>query len=195
MSISYVATIKQEPKIGRMCGLPAKKDKRLLGPPLVLELDKYVDKDRVNPNDIEDPHLYYCFLTLSLVSTAPRSSSTLSSKSSDSASSPQHVHGNEFVGTPMTNGQVLKDLNGKSALLFCFPDVGVKSPGIYRLRCDVFKVDTVLMEFPILASVSTGDISVVSPKQYPGSMESTDLTKYLYSQGVPFHIKRETNHH
>ncbi|KAI8906822.1 velvet factor [Gorgonomyces haynaldii] len=183
--MDYRLQIIQSPALGRMCGLPAKRDKRLLGPPLIIQLRPHIDNEEIQPEYLEDIHLYYCFLSLRLADD---------NHTPASARDSPLVHSQEFVGTPISSLSLLMNHSGKQGLYFCFPDVGIRSPGNYRLFCKVFKI-TESVDSPIIGTcvtnvirILTNPFEIYSPNAYPGSLPPTRLTRHLVMQGAQIHI-------
>jgi hypothetical protein len=122
---NYKATIRQEPQRGRMCGLGEQVSRRMLDPPLILE----ISFEGRQPSDTEMRNLagtLTCHVTLKSVENNDQSVVMLDGK----ALLPT------LLGTTSVPAAVLKDVSdSKSKLFFVFHDLGIRLQGQFILEC------------------------------------------------------------
>lgn len=124
-SFKYKATIRQEPQRGRMCGLGEQVSRRMLDPPLILE----IAFDGKQPTDTEMQNLAVsltCHVTLKSVENDDQSVVMLGKKSLLPT----------LLGSTSVPATVLKDVSdSKSKLFFVFHDLGIRLQGKFILEC------------------------------------------------------------
>ncbi|KAI8908405.1 velvet factor [Gorgonomyces haynaldii] len=96
---------------------------------------------------------------------------------------------NNLLGNAVSNCHHLNDVNGKSGMYFYFPDLGIRSPGIYKFRCSLIELDMGSGPMPIHCSVETEPLRIVSPKNYSGPVPPTDLALAFVQQGADFRLR------
>ncbi|KAI8908332.1 velvet factor [Gorgonomyces haynaldii] len=172
----------QSPIRGRMSGFSSPKDTRLVGPQLVLQLVCYTDQGMVKV--LPDTHLLMAKVVL-LEDDVP-------AKSNPNPSPNKNLgYDSNLLGNPVTTCQVLRGLDGEMGMFFIFPDLGLRSPGRYRLQCYCIQIDLTSASFPVTATTTTEQFRVYAPKTFPGSIEMTHITKHFLHQGVNFHIAKK----
>jgi Velvet factor len=124
-SFQYKASIRQEPQRGRMCGLGEQVSRRMLDPPLILE----ISFEGRQPSDTEMRNLAVsltCHVSLKSICNDDQSVVMLGKKSLLPT----------LLGTTSVPAAVLKDvLDSKSKLFFVFHDLGIRLQGEFILEC------------------------------------------------------------
>ncbi|RKO92233.1 velvet factor-domain-containing protein [Blyttiomyces helicus] len=88
-----------------------------------------------------------------------------------------------LVGTTITTGHILLDLDGTHGMFFVFADLSVRLIGRYRLKFTVFDASgpkAASLSQPLISSV----FEVFSPKTFPGHFDSTPLSRHLQNQAM-----------
>jgi hypothetical protein len=92
-----------------------------------------------------------------------------------------------LAGTLVPSPFIGLDLNGIKGCFFPFPDLLVRTPGIYSLQFSLIVLDPSAMGLGNRVNVEdivTSDVfTVFGPKDFPGMRPSTELTKLLEHQG------------
>ncbi|EPQ54221.1 hypothetical protein GLOTRDRAFT_78159 [Gloeophyllum trabeum ATCC 11539] len=88
------------------------------------------------------------------------------------------------------------EYKGSVVLLFIFPDISVRTEGIFILRYRFFDLSLFPGEIPagglpILAECYGGTFEIFSTKNFPGLPESTELTKHVAKYNIRVNV-RET---
>ncbi|KAI8995736.1 velvet factor-domain-containing protein, partial [Gaertneriomyces semiglobifer] len=97
---------------------------------------------------------------------------------------------------------VLNDLDGRPGMYFVFHDLGVRTRGMYRLFFSVHSVagldklldpstSKVRPASRAWASTTSDTFQVYTPAFFPGTMESTDLSRHFARQGMPIHLRHD----
>lgn len=99
-----------------------------------------------------------------------------------------------LMGTLVASPYQAKDEHGVAGTFFVFPDLSCRSPGRYRLRFKLLRVDpTMMMPGAVhgtVASIVTDIFSVYSAKDFPGMRASSALLKSLRRQGLNVGVKK-----
>jgi hypothetical protein len=98
------------------------------------------------------------------------------------------------MGTIVASPYQAKDENGVAGTFFVFPDLSCRSPGKYRLRFKLLRVDPLTMVpggvSPSVATVVSDVFSVYTAKDFPGMRASSALLKALRRQGLNVGVKK-----
>jgi hypothetical protein len=99
-----------------------------------------------------------------------------------------------LMGTLVASPYQAKDEHGVAGTFFVFPDLSCRSPGKYRLRFKLLRVDPTMM-IPGAIHASVGSIvtdifSVFTAKDFPGMRASSMLLKALRRQGLNVGVKK-----
>ncbi|KAJ1832179.1 hypothetical protein LPJ63_003736 [Coemansia sp. RSA 2711] len=102
-----------------------------------------------------------------------------------------------LIGSSVTAGQKLQNIDGLQGIFFVFPDLSIRKDGEYRLRFSFFNLqgeDGELMTSvtQIKAHTFSEPFRVYSAKQFPGMIESTVLSKHFAKQGVKIPVRKES---
>ncbi|KAI8906824.1 velvet factor [Gorgonomyces haynaldii] len=131
-NVRYELVIRQQPLRGRMSGnsMSQKRDRRLITPPLILQLVKYEHDTKIRVDESYSQFLCH----LKLVRTPhPKRRTTSFELAMD-----------ELLGTPLSECVLLTDDTNRQGMFFIFPDLGIVSPGFYQISCQAFRIDLCL---------------------------------------------------
>ena len=99
-----------------------------------------------------------------------------------------------LMGTLVASPYQAKDENDDAGTFFVFPDLSCRSPGKYRLRFKLLRVDPTNMVpgaiHGSVASIVTDVFSVYTAKDFPGMRASSALLKALRRQGLNVGVKK-----
>jgi len=182
-SFNYHLTIRQQPAAARACGF-GERDRRVIDPPPILEL-KITDKATGGPaQDVNSILALHCGL--------------LSHDGSDETEVPPAQEGQtttrRLMGTIVASPYQAKDEHGVAGTFFVFPDLSCRSPGKFRLKFKLLRVDIASMKpggiSPTVASSVSDIFSVYTAKDFPGMRASSGLLKALRKQGLNVGVKK-----
>lgn len=100
-----------------------------------------------------------------------------------------------LMGTTVASPYQAKDDHGVAGTFFVFPDLSCRSPGRYRIRFKLLRVDPLncLPGTPFAGNVASAisDVfSVYTAKDFPGMRASSSLLKALRRQGLNVGVKK-----
>merc|ERR1719354_881497 len=162
--------IRQQPLRGRISGFANLPDRRMLDPPLILQLMLPEE------SDIEAmASRFVCHVTIY----------TTNDENASFIGSGRTVNGvfnchQTLLGQTCTSGAMLKDIDSENAIFFVFPDLSVRIQGEYSLWCRLFDLSLQHEN----SCLKTEKFTVYPPKNFPGMLESTTLSKHLAAQGI-----------
>lgn len=107
----------------------------------------------------------------------------------------EHRHQKRIVGNLAAGPFVGKDEFGSEGCYFVFPDLSIRTPGLYRLVFTLIRLEprrgcNVGRSFPIDSTVMTNVIKVVPPKQFVGMIASSQLARSLRDHGYSIQIRK-----
>ncbi|KAF9086107.1 hypothetical protein BGX23_009130 [Mortierella sp. AD031] len=106
---------------------------------------------------------------------------------------PPPISTRNLTGSTGASGDLLKDLTGSLGIFFAFPDLSVRTDGLYTLKFSfVMLPDSPLVPAPVLATVFSAPFEIFHAKRFPGMIKSTALSKKLFDQGVRIPLRKET---
>ncbi|KAI8896618.1 velvet factor [Globomyces pollinis-pini] len=150
--------IRQQPIQGRMCGIKERADRRVLQPPLIVELE-YPNTYDKNLLLVES---YMCHL--SLFSKDKKECQSVVRYEKNPESCIQKL----LLGDDPISGVVLQDpMTGNEGLFFIFPRLSVRFAGIYTICCTVMNMQSGYCEMKY-----SEPFEVFSSKRYPGGLDS-----------------------
>ncbi|KAF9175983.1 hypothetical protein BGX21_007481 [Mortierella sp. AD011] len=98
-----------------------------------------------------------------------------------------------LTGSIGASGDLLRDLNGKLGVFFAFPDLSVRTEGIYTLKFSFSLLpEPPVMTSSVLATIFSAPFEIYPAKRFPGMSRSTPLSKKLFDQGVRIPLRKET---
>ncbi|KAK5127858.1 hypothetical protein LTR85_004975 [Meristemomyces frigidus] len=182
--LDYNLVIRQQPAAARACGF-GERDRRVIDPPPILEL-KITDRETGRPESDWNAMLA---LHCTLLSPDGRDDET-----EVPPSHPEMLSTRRLMGTLVASPYPAKDENGVAGTFFVFPDLSCRSPGKYRLRFKLMRIDPTMMmpgmSSPSVATVTTEIFSVFTAKDFPGMRASSGLLKSLRRQGLNVGVKK-----
>lgn len=96
-----------------------------------------------------------------------------------------------LMGTLVASPYQAKDENGLAGTFFVFPDLSCRSPGQYRLKFKLIRVDGTNMTCVTThSSIVSDSFSVYTAKDFPGMRASSSLLKALRRQGLNVGVKK-----
>ncbi|KAJ1887814.1 hypothetical protein LPJ81_006452 [Coemansia sp. IMI 209127] len=94
-----------------------------------------------------------------------------------------------LIGSSVATGAKLLGMDGSLGIFFVFPDLSIRKDGEYRFR---EMGELMRTSAPIKARAFSEPFKVYSAKQFPGMIESTQLSKHFAKQGVKIPVRKET---
>jgi len=180
--LDYHLTLRQQPAAARACGF-GERDRRVIDPPPILEL-KITDRDKNPAQDLNGILALHC----TLLSPDGRDDET------ELPSTQQAPSQRRLMGTLVASPYQAKDEAGVAGTFFVFPDLSCRSPGKYRLRFKLLRIDPAHMlpgmSSPSVATIITEVFSVYTAKDFPGMRASSALLKSLRRQGLNVGVKK-----
>ncbi|KND02721.1 uncharacterized protein SPPG_01804 [Spizellomyces punctatus DAOM BR117] len=197
MVCSYQLRILQHPVRARCCGF-GNKDRRAVDPPPVVELVR-LDAAGKEIDSCEEAPFLVCHASLwNPEGTEDRSlveNVYAQGGGNDAADASVHA----VVGSQVAIAQSLKDVDDKRKMMFLYPDLSVRLPGRYSFRFQLVDVSLgrpaegnlkqmvgrdAVEGKPVLAVVQSLPFESYRPKQFPGMLKSTELSRRLAEQGI-----------
>jgi hypothetical protein len=93
------------------------------------------------------------------------------------------------TGSVVSSLYHLKDIDNTDGGFFVFPDLSVRTEGIYRLKFSLFEI--VSGKVYHCRSICSDPFIVYSAKRFPGMEESTFLSRSFADQGLKIRIRKE----
>ncbi|KAH6599181.1 hypothetical protein BASA50_003209 [Batrachochytrium salamandrivorans] len=204
---NFKLKLQQQPLRGRMCGFSAVNDRRIIDPPLVLQLVTS-DATSVLESGLKSTNPTLCHISLwssdrrtdcgAVLNPRHKGQSSKSQEKSSRKNGHTSYEDNQYcqtiIGTTTALPQVLVDVDGTPGVFFVFHDLSVRVQGSYTLRCQLLELSTKDGQLPVMVTrdvAFTHPLHMFSPKHFPGMGESTELSKCFARQGVPIHIRRD----
>lgn len=182
--LNYALNIRQQPVAARACGF-GERDRRVIDPPPILEL-KITDKVSGAPE--QDPNAMLA-LHCTLLSHDGKEDETEVPPTEKGMPTTRRL-----MGTLVASPYQAKDEHGIPGTFFVFPDLSCRSPGKYRLRFKLLRVDPTMMTpgavHGSVAAIETDIFSVFTAKDFPGMRASSPLLKALRRQGLNVGVKK-----
>ncbi|CDS09525.1 hypothetical protein LRAMOSA10885 [Lichtheimia ramosa] len=104
----------------------------------------------------------------------------------DEIYTPNH---NALCGQTVSSMYRLKDIDNLDGGFFILGDLSVKVQGQFRLKLTLFEITS--SGATNIQSIFTDIFTVYSPKQFPGPLESTFLSRSFSDQGARIRIRKE----
>jgi hypothetical protein len=184
---TYTMTVRQQPIAARACGF-GERDRRVIDPPPILQLvisDPTLTREQINARLRQPFHVVHC---------------TLWDPATDRDAT--HMPGatekrqqRRLMGTLVSSPFVGRDEFDVEGCFFTFPDLSVRTPGVYSLMFGLAVLDPALFGLPgskgvIKHVVKSVPFRVFSAKDFIGMRASTALTKQLKCQGHQIAVKK-----
>lgn len=179
---NFTLSIRQQPAAARACGF-GERDRRVIDPPPILEL-KITNRTTGAPE--ADPN---AMLALDCMLLSPEGHDD---ETELPPARPNMAATKRLMGTSVASPYQAKDEHGIAGTFFVFPDLSCRSPGRYRLRFKLIRVEPTNMTLGAasVASVVTDVFHVYTAKDFPGMRASSDLLKSLRRQGLNVGVKK-----
>ncbi|ORY53790.1 hypothetical protein BCR33DRAFT_711146, partial [Rhizoclosmatium globosum] len=107
--------------------------------------------------------------------------------------SANYARATTIMGTLIAVPESLMDLENKRGLYFLFSDLAVRISGTFRLKFDVFDVTRMPFGTGPIASAVTNVFRVYNPKEFPGTVVATPLSRCFASQGMRIRLRQASN--
>ncbi|KAJ3352584.1 hypothetical protein HDU83_007891 [Entophlyctis luteolus] len=175
-SHTHRLVMRQHPRLSRSCGYGEKAERRPIDPPPVIQLE-------ITSHEGSDHlHLYnpYYFMYASLIDC-------------DTDEEVNILHDGKtrsMTGSIVSSLYRLRDLDNKEGSFFVFPDLSVRKEGTFKLKFSLFEICDTEMFF--CASIVSNFFTVYSSKKFPGTEETTFLSKAFADQGIKIRVRKET---
>jgi hypothetical protein len=99
-----------------------------------------------------------------------------------------------LMGTLVASPFVGNDEHDVEGCFFCFPDLSVRTPGVYSLKFSLVTLDPAKMgpgfSMPVRSTAKSATFHVYNAKDFGGMRASTELTKRLKYQGCLISVKK-----
>ncbi|KAG0250660.1 hypothetical protein BG011_008191 [Mortierella polycephala] len=102
-----------------------------------------------------------------------------------------------MMGSVVVSPILLNNEMGRSGWYFTFPDLSIRTEGVYTLKFSLMRLDSFECEgnnnnhSNIVAEEMSGPFTVYSAKKFPGMTESTELSKAFAKQGLKIPIRND----
>lgn len=173
----YTLTIRQQPQSARACGY-GERDRRVVDPPPILVLDI------VNPTGRPETYVVMSILW----------SAETNTDASSMPESSERKQQRRLMGTNVSSPFPGKDEHNIPKTFFTFPDISVRTPGMYRLKFTLCVVDLLTLgqgsNNPVPTSVMSDPFQVFNAKDFGGMQASSALTRSLKAQGCLIPVKK-----
>lgn len=182
--LKYTLSIRQQPAAARACGF-GERDRRVIDPPPILEL-KITDPATGRP---EQDHNGMLALHCTLMTPDGKHDDT-----EVASTGPEQPASRRLMGTLVASPYQAKDEHGVAGTFFVFPDLSCRSPGKYRLRFKLLRIDPMAMapgvSYPSVHVIQSDVFSVYTAKDFPGMRASSGLLVSLRRQGLNVGVKK-----
>lgn len=183
---TYSIRMRQQPLSARACGF-GERDRRVVDPPPILQMD--VDAPNATPEElkalIRQP---YAVVHCTLWDPVTDKDATAMPGTTDKRQQ------RRLMGTLVASPFVGNDENEVEGCFFCFPDLSVRTPGIYSLMFKLVTLNPSTMGpghvAPVRSTVTSTNFTVLNAKDFGGMRASTELTKKLKHQGCLISVKK-----
>ncbi|KAI9311058.1 velvet factor [Dichotomocladium elegans] len=99
---------------------------------------------------------------------------------------------NALCGQTVSSMYKFKDTDNHDGGFFILGDLSVKVQGEFRLKLSVFQITPEGAMY--LDSIFTNTFKVYTPKQYPGALEATFLSRSFSDQGARIRIRKDNQY-
>ncbi|KAL0074159.1 hypothetical protein J3Q64DRAFT_1826527 [Phycomyces blakesleeanus] len=166
--------IRQQPSIACLTK-PYKRDRRMIEPPPIIQIKLKEQITNDKPYFLESPYL---FIHVSLVADESNSQETIDYK-------------NILQGQTSSSMYQLKDIDNKYGGFCIFSNLFVKETGSFRLKFSLFWITST--EAVHMCHTTSDIFTVYSVSTYPGSLESTFLSRAFSSQGIRIATRKQSH--
>lgn len=153
----------------------------MIDPPPILEM-KITDRNGLPEQDLNGMLALHCTLI---------NSDGGDDETEQAPAVPDMPSTRRLMGTLVASPYQAKDENSIAGTFFVFPDLSCRSPGRYRLKFKLIRVDGTNMTCVTTHGSVVSDIfSVYTAKDFPGMRASSSLLKALRRQGLNVGVKK-----
>ncbi|EED24380.1 developmental regulator VosA [Talaromyces stipitatus ATCC 10500] len=172
-SPDFELIVRQQPEQARVAG-GKEKERKPVDPPPVIQLKVSPENSYLAQHYLQSPYYFMCCSLYHATEDHPVHSSQPSTA---------------LAGTLVSSLHRLKDTDNTDGGFFVFGDLSIKVEGEFRLQFSLFEMqkDNVVA----LKSIVSNSFPVLSPKNFPGMRESTQLSRSFADQGVKLRIRKE----
>lgn len=168
----YDIEIRQQPQRAKV-SLVNERDRRSIEPPPILQLQWKNCTEEELKKCLQSP---FYFIVANLVTE-------------DDPETPLMPVQNYLSGTTVSSLYRLRDVDNSDGGFFVFGDLAVKKEGKFKLRFSLFEI--VEGQVNNRKTILSNTFTVYIPKQYPGPVEATFLSRTFSDQGVKMRIRKE----
>jgi hypothetical protein len=179
MNDGWAVEVRQQPKAARA----SSSDRRPIDPVIILQL-RHRHRHEILLD--RETSTFFCFAQLYEVMEGHEGAQPSGQEESIKAD-------RALTGTMLSSLFMLKDpstANTNRGAFFVFPDLSVRSEGLYQLHFTVFGVDAEDKAF-FVTSCRSSNFRVYSAKRFPGMSNSTELSRAFADQGLKIRIRKE----
>ncbi|KAJ5123698.1 hypothetical protein N7448_009795 [Penicillium atrosanguineum] len=171
-SSDFDLTIRQQPDRARVAG-GKEKERKPIDPPPIVQLRVREEGSYLAQHYLQSPYYFMCcsLYDASEDRPVPVAPSTA------------------LAGTLVSSLHRLKDVDNSDGGFFVFGDLSVKIEGEFRLKFTLFEMRKEVVTY--LKTIVSDRFRVSPPKNFPGMMESTFLSRSFADQGVKLRIRKE----
>lgn len=181
----YSLRIRQQPIAARAWGF-GERLRRVVDPPPILEMQ--VEDPQASPQELASYlRSPYCVVHCTIWDAV---------NDCDDSAMPGTIDRRQqrrLMGTLVASPFVGNDEVGIGGCFFVFPDLSVRTPGIYRLRFQLVVLDPVMasgVRTPVRSIIKSDVFQVFNAKDFRGMRASTALTKSLRLQGCLIFVEK-----
>jgi len=171
-SSDFDLTIRQQPDRARVAG-GKEKERKPIDPPPVVQLRVREEGTYLAQHYLQSPYYFMCCSLYDATEDRPVPVAPSTA----------------LAGTLVSSLHRLKDVDNSDGGFFVFGDLSVKIEGEFRLKFTLFEMRKDVVTY--LKTVISDRFKVSPPKNFPGMMESTFLSRSFADQGVKLRIRKE----
>ncbi|KAJ3312819.1 hypothetical protein HDV04_002629 [Boothiomyces sp. JEL0838] len=170
--------MRQQPKFARACGNGIK-DRRAA--PIVQVI--YDDIDDDIPPYLLEKHLML-ILHINLWIIGPQNEKVKADR--------------QITGSIVSSPTILRDNHGINGCFFTFADISIRERGQFQLEFRLYDISgeggaLSIDSANVITTVWSNTFTCMTPKDYPGMVEPSDLIRSFASQGLPLPIRKVRN--
>ncbi|KAJ5489715.1 Spore development regulator vosA [Penicillium diatomitis] len=171
-SSDFDLIIRQQPDRARVAG-GKEKERKPIDPPPIVQLRVREEGSYLAQHYLQSPYYFMCCSLYDATEDRPVPVAPSTA----------------LAGTLVSSLHRLKDVDNSDGGFFVFGDLSVKIEGEFRLKFTLFEMRKDVVTY--LKTVISDRFKVSPPKNFPGMMESTFLSRSFADQGVKLRIRKE----
>ncbi|KAI8901315.1 velvet factor [Globomyces pollinis-pini] len=165
--------IRQEPLVGRMCGVKDTVNRRAIDPPLIIELANIETPDDIDC--LSFCNRFICHLNL----YSEDHENSMYFRQVDSRPLRNMLGDATASAIPLHDPQ-----DDELKLFFIFHNISIRKTGMYYFSCDIIDVESGLIQ-----TKNTNCFKIYNNKEFPGNAPCTTLSRSFISQGIRIRFK------